>query len=402
MDSTLRRGSRMNGTPFSDEILNKGLRRLLRDVEISASTTRMGLEEAVVGETSLVNCGFETLYCGYLVSDLIDSCSFMEVAYLLLHGELPDEESLADFRSIMTENAWLDPMLSDWIESIPLHVPVMDVLRTCVSMISHFDPDLDPFTEQDSPELITIRAVRLLAQLPSLLALRVSRQQGHDVPEPDPELSFVANLFTGLVGHRPDEAEERVMNRLLILHACNSFDGPTVAARTASACRSDFYSAMLAAVSTVKGTEELGGVRQHLLALEEIACGGSVIEEVKVLLTQGPLDGFVREDEDRRGLLLTDDCRVMARSNQHRKLECAARGVEQMVYAASSRVPDLRWNSARILHYMGLDDEAFGPLLAIARIPGWAGHCREQMHSSERIRPLAQYVGPAARRLKRT
>ena len=189
------------------------------------------------------------------------------------------------------------------------------------------------------------------------------------------------------------------MSRLFIQHACNNFDGPTLAARTVSSCRSDFYSAALAAVSAVKGSEELGGVRQHLLAVQELSETDSIIEEVKALLTQGPLDGFIPEVEDRRGILLNDDCRELATTCEQKRLESTARGVEQMVYAASCRVPDLRWSSARLLEYLGLDNEGFSPLLAIARIPGWAGHCREQMRSSERVRPLAQYVGPPARSL---
>ena len=390
----------MNDTPYPDEIMVRGLQRLLRDVEIAVSATTMGLQEAAVGETSVICGGFETLYRGYLVSELVETCSYMEVAYLLMKGELPDADLLADFRSIMAENTYIDPQLSDWVEAIPLHVPMMDVMRTCVSMLSHFDPDLDPFSEQGSPELVPAQAARLLAQLPLLLGIRVSRQQGWEVPELDQDLSYVANLFYAMSGKRPTVNEERALNRLLIVHACSGFDGPTLAARSTSSCRSDFYSAVLAAVSAVKGTEELGGVRQHLMAVQELAESKNLIEEVKYLLTQGPIDGFIPETQDRRGLLLNEDCKQLAIDCEHKRLESAARGVEQIVYGAACRVPDARWGSARLLHYLGFDDEAFAPLLAIARIPGWAGHCREQMLSTERVRPLAHYVGPPSRPLK--
>lgn len=391
----------MNGTPYPDEITVRGLQRLLRDVDIAGQTTSMGLQDAAIGETSLICSGFETLYRGYLVSELVETCSYMEVAYLLMKGELPDGDLLADFRSIMSENSYVDPMLSDWIESIPLHVPVMDVLRSCVTMVSHFDPDLDPFTEQDCPVGVTTKAIRLLAQLPALLALRVGRQQGWETPKPDQDLSYVANLFIALTGQRPTPDQEQALNRLLIVHACSTFDGPTLAARTVTSCRSDFYSAVLAAFSAAKGAESLGGVRQHLLAIEELSGSKNIIHEVKLLLTQGPIDGFIAETEDRRGLLLNDVCKQFATACQHKRFECTARGVEQMVYAAACRVPDVRWSSARLLHYLGFDDEAFAPLLAIAQIPGWAGHCREQMQSPERVQPLAHYVGPPARPLER-
>ncbi len=390
----------MNDARISDDIMVRGLRRLLRDVEIATCATTMGLEEAVVGETGLVCTGYETLYRGYLVSELVETCSYMEVAYLLMKGELPDQELLADFRSIMSENSILDPMLRDWIESIPFHVPAMDVLRTATSMLSHFDPDLDPFQEQGTPASINSRAIRLLAQLPMLISLRLSRQHGNEASAIDQDLSYVANVFIALSGRRPTIGEERALNRLMILHACNGFDGPTVAARTASSCRSDFYSAILAAMSAVKGAEELGGVRQTLLALEELQGNKDVLAEVRALLTLGPLDGFIAEDQDQRGTLLNEDCRDLARTPEQKQLESIARAVEQIVYGRTARVPDLRWSSARILSYLGLDDEAFGPLLAIARIPGWAGHCREQMRSSERVRPMAQYVGPTARVLE--
>jgi citrate synthase len=389
----------MNGTPYPDEIMVRGLRRLLRDVEIATTATTMGLQETAVGETELISKGFETLYRGYLVSELVEKCSYMEVAYLLIKGELPDEELLADFRSIMSDNSYVDPQLQDFIESMPLHVPAMDVMRSCISMLSHFDMDLDPFAEQGTPDLVVSQAMRLMAQLPTLLSFRFGRQYGRETPNLDQDLSYVANLFIAMTGELPTTTQEHALNRLLILHACNNFDGPTLAARTVSSCRSDFYSAALAAVSAVKGSEELGGVRQHLLAVQELSETDSIIEEVKALLTQGPLDGFIPEVEDRRGILLNDDCRELATTCEQKRLESTARGVEQMVYAASCRVPDLRWSSARLLEYLGLDNEGFSPLLAIARIPGWAGHCREQMRSSERVRPLAQYVGPPARSL---
>lgn len=387
----------MNDAPVPDEIMVRGLRRLLRDVDLAAASTSMGLEEALVGETGIVSTGFETLYRGYLVSELVESCSFMEVAYLLIRNDLPDEELLADFQSILTENAVVDPMLMDWIESVPLHVPAMDVVRSCVSMLSHFDPHVDPYAEQGTPESITSRAVRLLAQLPTLISLRVGRQHGWETPRLDHDRSYVANLFIAVRGDIPTVAQERALNKLMILHACTGFDGPTVAARTATSCRSDFYSAVLAATACVKGSEELGGVRQHLMALLELAGGSNLIEDVKAMLSQGPLDGFIPEEQDQRGTLLADDCMQLACEPDHKRLELVARGVEQAVYGATGRIPDLRWSSARILHYLGLDDEAFGPLLSIARIPGWAGHCREQMHSTERVRPIARYVGPDVR-----
>lgn len=389
----------MSGTPYPDDIMVRGLRRLLRDVEIATSATTMGLQDAAVGETELICIGFETLYRGYLVSELVETCSYMEVAYLLMKGDLPDEDLLADFRSVMSENSYVDPMLQDWIESMPLHVPAMDVMRSCVSMMSHFDPDLDPDTEQGTPDTIVSQAMRMLAKLPALISLRVGRQYGRETPHLDQDLSYVANLYIALTGEIPTANQERALNRLMILHACNGFDGPTLAARTVSSCRSDFYSAVLAAVAAVKGSEELGGVRQHLLAVQELAEAKNLIEDVKVLLTEGPLDGFIPESKDRRGILLNDDCKQLATTCDEKRLECTARGVEQMVYGASCKVPDLRWSSSRVLHYLGLDDEGFGPLLAIARIPGWAGHCREQVRSTERVRPLAQYVGPPARSL---
>ncbi len=389
----------MSDAPLPDDIMVRGLRRLLRDVELNAETTAMGLEETIVGETAMTCSGHQTLYRGYLVSELVEDCDYTEVAYLLIKGELPDEDLLADFRSVMDEHATVDPMLLDWIESVPLHVPPMDVLRSAVSMLSHFDPNLEPFSEQGTPELVCATAIRLLAQLPTVVALRVARERGWEVPRLDQDLSYVASLFLAVTGRQPTVAQERALNKLMILHACNGFDGPTLAARTATSCRSDFYSAVLAGVSAVKGGEELGGVRQHLLALQELAVTKDLINDVRALLTQGPLDGFIPDGHDLRGLLLDLDCRELATEPAHRRLEVTARAVEQMIFGVSGRIPDLRWSSARVLHYLGFDDESFGPLLAISRIPGWAGHCREQLRSPERVRPIAQYVGPEAREL---
>ena len=387
----------MTGTPLPGETLLRGLRRLLRDVEHTATATRMGLDETPIGETQMSRVGEQSVYRGYAVSELANECSFIEVAWLLIHGDLPDEDLLADFRCVMMESAQVDPMLADWVESVPLHVPAVDVLRSAVSMLSHFDPYLD----QGTPEAIANRAQRLLAQLPGLLSLRVSRQRGMSEPQADEDLTYVANLHLALTGEIPSADQERVLNRLLILNACHGFDGPTVAARTTSSCRSDFYSAVLAGISAVKGAEELGGVRQHLLAIHELTKSRTLVADVRSLLGEGPLDGFVCATRDSRGALLADDCRRLAVTPAHRKMEATALGVQRVVHEVCGLVPDLRWNSARVLHYLGFDSEVFAPVLAIARIPGWAGHCREQMRSIERVRPVARYVGPESRPFQR-
>ena len=133
-----------------------------------------GLEGVIAGETAVSTVEGGLTYRGYAVEDLAREASFLEVAYLLLYGELPGQEQLADFQSVLAESDEVDASILEFISRVPLHVPAMDVLRTGVSALGHFDPQLS----DEGSEANVAKAIRLLARIPVLIAARYRSAQG--------------------------------------------------------------------------------------------------------------------------------------------------------------------------------------------------------------------------------
>jgi citrate synthase len=160
-----------------------------------------GLEGVIAGETAVSTITGGLKYRGYAIEDLARESTFVEVAYLLLHGELPTEEELADFKSILDESATVDESILEFLRAIPLHVGAMDVLRTGISALAHFDPQLD----DDSTPANIAKTIRLLAQIPILIAARHRMRLGLPLLEPDPELGFTGNILYLITGQQPSQ-----------------------------------------------------------------------------------------------------------------------------------------------------------------------------------------------------
>jgi len=217
-----------------------------------------GLDGVIAGETSVSTIEGGLSYYGYPIEELAGSTSFVETAYLLLHGELPTEEELADFKAILVESAEVPPELFDFMKAIPLHVGGMDVLRTGISALAHFDPQLD----DDTPAGNIAKATRLLAQIPMLIAARHRFQQGLSLVEPDPEASFAGNVLRMIKGRDPTPSEERAMDVSLVLYAEHEFNASTFTARVVTSTMSDLHSSIVAAVGALKARCMAGRMRR--------------------------------------------------------------------------------------------------------------------------------------------
>lgn len=194
-----------------------------------------GLEGVIAGETAISTITGGLSYRGYSITDLAERSTFPEVAYLLLHGELPNEEQLADFRAILDESAEVDRSIIELFRSIPLHVAAMDVLRTGISALAHFDPQLDENTTSAG----IAKTIRLLAQIPILIAARYRLRQGLPLVASDSGLSFAGNLLYLITGETPSGVAERAMDVSLILYAEHEFNASTFTARVVTSTMSE-------------------------------------------------------------------------------------------------------------------------------------------------------------------
>ncbi len=356
-----------------------------------------GLEGVIAGETAVSTITGGLSYRGYSITDLAEQSTFPEVAYLLLYGELPNEEQLADFKTVLDESAEIDPSIIELLRNIPLHVGAMDVLRTGISAVAHFDPQLD---ENTSAANIG-KTIRLLAQIPILIAARHRLRKGLPLVESDSGLSFAGNLLYLINAEIPSGVQERAMDVSLILYAEHEFNASTFTARVVTSTMSDMHSAIVAAVGALKGPLHGGANERVLEVLEEVGSPQNAETWVREALAQKRrIMGFghrVYKDGDPRAVILHDFCADLARAAGNTALEQIADTIERVVGEEKGLPPNLDWPSARLYKYLGLEVDLYTPLFVASRVAGWAAHVIEQSEHNRLIRPRSKYVGPGPR-----
>lgn len=353
-----------------------------------------GLEGVIAGETSISTIQGGLQYYGYSISDLAEGATFEEVAYLLLHGELPNEEHLADFRAILAESYDVPVPILNFLREVPLHVSSMSVLRSGISALSHFDP----LAEDNTPEAIRDKTIRLLAQIPTLIAARYRFQRGEELPNPNPELGLAGNLLWMLRGTEVSPTHERAMDVSLILYAEHEFNASTFTARVVTSTLSDYHSAIVAAVGALKGPLHGGANERVMDILDEVGDPSNAETWVhQSLAAKRKIMGFghrVYKDGDPRAEILKHHCRQLAAASGNMDLEKIADVIEEVVREEKHLPPNLDWPSARLYHYLGLEVDLFTPLFVASRVSGWSAHVIEQLSNNRLIRPRGRYIGP--------
>lgn len=361
-------------------------------------TTRLDGDKGMpFSETSICAIGEELLYRGYAIEELVQHSNFLEVAYLVIQGELPTHEQSADLQAVMTEAAVLDSDLLAWIERIPLNVSAIDVLRTAVSLIAQ----LEAHDDEAHPPAVWDCVQRLLAQLPYVMAVRYRMTHGQKQVEWRDDFSYAGNLLWLLTGREPTPTEERACDALLILNAEHEFAPSTCAVRVVASTRADFHSAVIAGLCAIKGAWHGGPGRQIIDILEAVGQPESAHGIVRAVLEQYErIPGFwhrVYRKSDPRAELLAPHCRKVAEEARRIGLEDVAAAIESAVWDEQQILPSVDWPAARLLHYLNLDADLFVPVFAISRMVSWAAHFVEQQQSPQPIRPRGAYAGPDSR-----
>lgn len=349
-----------------------------------------GLEGVLAGETAISTIEGGLQYYGYAVRDLAEDATFEEVAYLLLRGRLPTEDELADFEAVLVEGSSVPDEVINFMATIPLHVGEMDVLRTTVSALGHWDDD------PTGSSNIT-KAERLLGQIPILIAARYRQRMGLRVLKPQPDLSVAANLLYLISGDEPTQTQERAMDVSLILYAEHEFNASTFTARVVTSTQSDLHSAVVAAIGALKGPLHGGANEQVLRQLEEIGSPDQAEDWFKKMVSQKRrLMGFghrVYKEGDPRAYVLKDYCVRLAEELGKTEMEETSAIIERLARETKGLYPNLDWPSARLYHYLGLVVDLYTPLFVASRVVGWCSHIIEQSQNNRLIRPRARYIG---------
>ncbi len=358
-----------------------------------------GLDGVIAGETAISTLDAGLHYRGYAIEELAHQATFTEVAYLLLRGELPTSESLADFRAILAESAEVPEAVIQLLHELPLHIAPIDALRTSISALGHFDPQAN---ENDATANIG-KAIRLLGQIPVLIAARYRLTRGFELFESDLELSFAGNILSLLHGRLPSARHERALEQTLICYADHEFNASTFTARIVASTGSDLHSAVTAAVGALKGPLHGGAIENVLTEIVEIESPSHAENFVREAIAKKQrIAGFghrvYRDRPDPRAALLKEVSRDMATTDAQQQLEEIADVIEAAMWQHKQLRPNVDWPTARIYHSLGFDAELFTPLFAAARVIGWSAHVIEQQADNRLIQPRSNYVGTQPRK----
>ncbi len=359
-----------------------------------------GLEGVIAGETAISSITEEGLfYRGYSIRDLAEQCSFEDVAYLVLHGELPDPEQGEQFRHELVENRPLHPELASLVRCIPPQIPAMDALRSAVSFQAHFDPEVD----DGSHEANVRKAVRLLAQIPALIGEWHRARTGGNGEIDTWEGSHARYLLRQLTGEEPDADAEKVMDVSLILYAEHEYNASTFAARVTVSTLSDLHSGIVTGVGTLKGPLHGGANERAMEMLLEI--GGSEQAEAWVrdrLARKERIMGFghrvVRKGDTRATILHDCGAWLARRWNDTHWLDTADR-IQAVVEQEKGLKPNVDFPCAWVYAMLGIPVDLYTPVFVAARTAGWAAHIIEQLDHNRLIRPRGLYVGPEPRQI---
>jgi citrate synthase len=358
-----------------------------------------GLEDVVA--TSSAICYLDgdrgvLAYCGHDVHDLAQQATFEEVCYLLWHRRLPERAELGDLQSQLAAARALPEPITRLMRSLPA-VDGMDALRTLTSALGHYDAEAN----DASPQAQYRKAVRLTAQIGSIVATWGRLQAGGGPIAPDPAMGHAANFLYMLTGERPSATAIRAFDVALILHADHELNASTFAGRVAAATLTDIYSAVVAAIGTLKGPLHGGAnaeVMRMLLDLGATATGERIDAFVRgKFARKEKIAGFghrVYKTEDPRATHLRKMSEEIGKKNGQPHWFAMSQRIEALVKSEKKLNPNVDFYSASMYYTLGIAIDLYTPIFAVSRISGWTAHILEQYANNRLIRPRADYIGP--------
>jgi len=352
----------------------------------------------------------ELLYRGYPIEELAERGSFLEVAYLLIYGELPTREELERWEWEIRHHTILHESIKKFMDGFHHDAHPMGIFISTVAALSTFYPEAKRIEDE---EVRRKQVVRLLAKVPTIAAFAYRHLRGLPYAYPDNELSYVGNFLNMMfrvteLKYRPDPVLERALEVLFILHADHEQNCSTNAVRSVGSSRVDPYSAIAAGAAALYGPLHGGANEQVVRMLEEIGSVervGAYIRRVKA--GEVRLMGFghrVYKSYDPRARIIKQMAeRVFEVTGRNRLLDIAVEleriALEDEYFVSRRLYPNVDFYSGIIYQAMGFPVEMFPVLFAIPRTAGWIAHWLEMLQDPEQkiARPRQVYIGPQRR-----
>ena len=365
---------------------------------MSTEMAKPGLEGVIAGETDIccVDQG-QLLYRGYPIGELAEKVIFEEVGFLLLYGHLPTKAELDSFTTMLAGYHGLNPAVIEAIRAMPKDVPMMDVLRTGVSMSGHFDP-----TRGDSVDDLRKRSVWLMAVTADVVGARFRLLNGKGPVAAKAGLSHAAQILYMCHGTEPDALSTRLLDLTLVLYAEHDFNASTFATRVIGSTTSDMVSSVTGAIGALKGPLH-GGANER--AMELLAQFKSAAEAsawvADALERKEKVMGFghrVYKNGDHRAKILEGEMRKLAAQKGREDLVAIYDAIKNPIVNKERPIyPNVDYPCGLTYYLMDLPLDLYTPLFVCSRITGWCAHYIEQSQNNRIYRPLSHYIGAGLR-----
>ena len=363
---------------------------------------KKGLLGIVVDETTVsqVMPDINSLtYRGYAVQDLCEKCTFEEVAYLVLNGELPNKIQLKKFIKEEKLDRTLSKQILSDIQKMPKKAHPMDVVRTAVSLMALEDKE----TKDNSPKANMRKAIRIFAKPPIALAAFFRSRKGKKIISPKKNLSFSENFFHMCFGKVPSNEIVKALDVSLILYAEHSFNVSTFTARTITSSLSDIHGAITGAIASLKGPLHGGANEEVMHMMNKIKKPENALKWINNALDKKEVVmGFghrVYKKGDSRVPTMEKYFKKVSKIKKDKKFIKIYDIVKNVMIQRKNIHPNVDYPTGPTYHLMGFDTDFFTPIFVISRITGWSAHIMEQHAANKLIRPLSKYSGKEHRRV---